>query len=689
MPKIVDFATATVVDDPRFPEVAPYSVPEQNPAQGGDFLLTDAALAEVRVRRWMQQDPISTNHSLIHSGTVEAPRTLVRKAIILAAGIGDRLQPFTQQSPKCLAPVSGVPILVNALTHLSEVGVNEVVVVVGHHKEKIYERIGNTFEAIKVSYIESENFASTNNIYSLWLAREHLVEDVLLLEADVFFEQRLLDRMLSHESGSLAAVSQHQSWMSGTVVSVNKAGNVQALMDARDQGPDFDYSKVFKTANIYLFRGDFLRRYFVPHLEAYIASDEIDEYYEVILHVMALRGKYDLRAVQCDDLRWYQIDDESDRLAAEYMFSTQERRYELISGQHGGYWRHDFVDHAYLYNLYFPPEPVFAHFRNHLHDLVLNYPVAQSPLARMLGALINQPAEKIVVSNGASELIKIIASQVTRRLIVPVPTFNEYEEVLPGDKLVRFALRPPSFQLDVDAFAEEAARCEASIAVVVTPNNPTSLSVPKSDLCRLAEKLGKQNCIFVIDESFVDFSREPELATLSNEIDAYPNLVILKSMSKAFGIGGLRLGYLLTANSEVAEAVRGNVPIWNINGLAESFLRLAPRYRREFAKSCIEVRIDRDDLYQRLTSIRGMTVHRPDANFVFCRLPDDAPSGPEVTRALFVEHNILIKHCAGKTMPDADRYLRIASRTGAENCKLAEALGSIIDSPPRATKANE
>jgi histidinol-phosphate/aromatic aminotransferase/cobyric acid decarboxylase-like protein len=396
-----------------------------------------------------------------------------------------------------------------------------------------------------------------------------------------------------------------------------------------------------------------------------------------------------MRAVQCDDLRWYEIDDESDRRAAEYLFSTQEHRYEMISGEHGGYWRYDFVDHAYLYNLYFPPEPVFAHFRNNLHDLVLNYPVAQNSLARMLGTLINQPAERIVVGNGASELIKIIASLVTERLIVPVPSFNEYEEALPEGQLVRFALGPPSFNLDVDAFAEAAARCEASIAVVVTPNNPTSLSVARSDLCRLAEELGKQNCTLLVDESFVDFSQEYEQASLSIELDTYPNLVILKSMSKAFGIGGLRLGYLLTADEELAESVRSNVPIWNINGLAEAFLRVAPRYRREFAKSCVKVRIDRDDLYQRLNAVPGMIAYEPDANFVFCRLPDAAPSGPEVARALFVENNILIKHCAGKSMPDADRYLRIASRTVPENCRLAEALRAVIDSPPQATDVDE
>ena len=637
----------------------------------------------------MLQDSITTIGSPFRNGPFEPPKMTIRKAIILAAGVGDRLRPFTQQFPKCLVPVNGVPILVNALTHLSDVGVKEVVIVVGHHKEKIYESIGDTFQSVKVSYIESENYESTNNIYSLWLAREHLVDDVVLLEADVFFDRQLLERLLSHESESLAAVSRHQIWMTGTVVTINESGNVLALIDSREQGKNFDYSQVFKTVNVYLFRGEFVRRYIVPHLEAFIASGEIDEYYEVLLHAMAHRGIHNLRAVQCDDLRWYEIDDESDRRAAEYLFSTQERRYEMISGEHGGYWRYDFVDHAYLYNLYFPPEPVFAHFRNNLHDLVLNYPVAQNSLARMLGTLINQPTERIVVGNGASELIKIIASLVTERLIVPVPSFNEYEEALPEGQLVRFALGPPSFNLDVDAFAEEAARCEASIAVVVTPNNPTSLSVARSDLCRLAEELGKQNCTLLVDESFVDFSQEYEQASLSNELDTYPNLVILKSMSKAFGIGGLRLGYLLTADKELAESVRSNVPIWNINGLAEAFLRVAARYRKEFAKSCVKVRIDRDDLYQRLNAVPGMIAYEPDANFVFCRLPDAAPSGPEVARALFLENNILIKHCAGKSMPDADRYLRIASRTVAENCTLAEALRAVIDSPPQATDVDE
>ena len=435
----------------------------------------------------------------VDPGSVDAQDARVRKAIILAAGVGDRLRPFTDHLPKCLVPINGVPILVNTLGHLATAGLDEVVIVVGHHKEAIVERIGASFGAMKVTYVESTEYETTNNIYSLWLAREHLVEDLLLLEADVFFEQGLLEHMLSHPVQSLAAVSQHQPWMSGTVVSVDADGNIQALLDSLHQDAKFDYSRVFKTINIYLFRGEFLRRYFVPHLEAHIKSGDIDEYYEVILHAMALRRRHHhLRAVRCDAFKWYEVDDENDRIAAEYMFADPEKRYDFICAQHGGYWRYGFVDHAYLYNLYFPPPTVFAHFEHHLRDLVLNYPVAQDVVARLVGTLIDQPPEAVVVGNGASELIKIIAERVRRRLIVPVPTFNEYENAVATDRLVQFALQPPSFVLDVDAFVAEVKRCEADVAIIVTPNNPTSLVVPRADVLHLAKRLERAAQLFTV-----------------------------------------------------------------------------------------------------------------------------------------------------------------------------------------------
>jgi histidinol-phosphate/aromatic aminotransferase/cobyric acid decarboxylase-like protein len=358
--------------------------------------------------------------------------------------------------------------------------------------------------------------------------------------------------------------------------------------------------------------------------------------------------------------------------------STAQERYDFISNQHGGYWRHDFIDHNYLYNLYFPPEEFFTHLTRQIHQLVLNYPIAQKDLAGLVGDLIGQPPERIVVGNGAAELIKIIA-RMGRKLIVPVPSFNEYANAAPTGNVVEFALESPSFQLDVDKFAAEAIRCKAGLAVVVTPNNPTSLLVPKAELVRLLKKLADHDCMLIVDESFIDFSEKPALETLATELDKHSNLTIFKSMSKAYGICGIRIGYMLTANSEFATKVRQGLHIWNINGFAEEFLRLAPQYRQKFIESCNKVKADRDLFYEQLQAIQGMAVYPPDANYIFCRLPDHAASGPEITEQLFVKHNIYIKHCQGKTMPESDRYLRIASRTQAENRRLVEALRDVID----------
>lgn len=359
-------------------------------------------------------------------------------------------------------------------------------------------------------------------------------------------------------------------------------------------------------------------------------------------------------------------------------YTTQTEKYEYISKQHGGYYRHDFTDHAYLYNLYFPPKEVFSHLKDTIEDLVLNYPMAQDALAELIGNLILQPAQRIVVGNGAAEIIKILSGHLAKKIIVPVPSFNEYVNAAPEGHVVEFPLEFPSFQLDVDKFAAEAIKVGADMAVVVTPNNPTSILVPKADLIRLAQKLKKHRIMLIVDESFLDFANNREQISLEQEIAEYPNMAILKSMSKAYGICGLRIGYMLTANEEFAATVRNGIHIWNINGFAEEFLRILPQYKQEFEESCEKVKADRDAFYKMLCTIEGMVVFKPDANYIFCRLPDTAQSGPEVTKRLFIEHNIYIKDSVGKTQPDADRYIRIASRTPEENSKLIEALKSVM-----------
>lgn len=358
--------------------------------------------------------------------------------------------------------------------------------------------------------------------------------------------------------------------------------------------------------------------------------------------------------------------------------ASREALYETYGSQHGGYWRHGFTDHAYLYNLHFPPESLFQRMGSLIHELVLNYPVAQGVLAELVGTLIGQPAHRIVVGNGAAELIKIISGHVASRLIIPVPSFNEYANAAPAGSVIEFALDAPTFELDVDAFAARAIAAGADLAVVVSPNNPTSLLVPRADLLRLLGLLEGHGCMLVVDESFIDFAQAGAAESLEGDVANHPGLSVMKSMSKAYGICGIRIGYLLTANEEFAGRVRDGLHIWNLNGFAEEFLRTAPELREEFVVSCQRVREECLALHAGLLAIPGVTVLEPQANFVMCRMPDDGPSAPEVAVRLFVEDDIFVKHTAGKTMPEADRHLRIASRTHAENDRLCAALGRIL-----------
>ena len=168
-----------------------------------------------------------------------------------------------------------------------------------------------------------------------------------------------------------------------------------------------------------------------------------------------------------------------------------------------------------------------------------------------------------------------------------------------------------------------------------------------------------------------------ERATLEPELARFLNLMIVKSMSKAYGIGGLRLGYLATADLELAARARSALPIWNVNGLAEAFLRHLPAFAGDFRASVKLTRTECDELYDQLAEIPGVYAHPPDANFVLVRLGPGRRS-EDVVRALLRDHRLFVKDCAGKSMRDGERYLRVASRTSSENAHFAGALREVL-----------
>ncbi len=606
----------------------------------------------------------------------------VRRALILAAGLGLRMRPLTAALPKCLVEVNGIPILFRSLRILASAGVTEAIIVVGHEAVQVRRRVGHSFAGIDIEYVDAPSFDTTNNIRSLWDARRYCDEDILLLEGDIVFDRDVVMR-LREQVGSSMAVAPNNANFSGTVVRHDDNGFVTAFILGADLDGGLNGNDAQKTVNLYLLRAEVLRNKILPELCRQVDSGNVHVYYETVFRDLVADGSLpDLVAVDVSTSRWYELDDHRDLEIAEFMFLSRERQFDRLRSLHGSYWRYGVVDHSYLYNLHFPPPAMLDELRDELPDIVTNYPVGQVELDRLVAQWTATDPAGIVVGNGAAELIKVLGQHFIEKMTIPVPSFNEYENVLRPEQLDRVALDPVTLELDLDAFAESARRAGANVAVLVTPNNPTALSVDRQAVLELARRLGEHRCRLIVDESFIEFSRAGRTASVEGDVDNHPNLVVIKSMSKVFGIAGLRIGYLLTADHHFAAAVRAQLPIWNLNGMAESFLRRVGRYRSELEASCEVVRDTCQELYRALCELPGLAPLRPDANFVFCKISKPGLTGPALVRTLYVEHNILIKDCASKTIPEADRYLRIASRTVAENRRLVDALSQLgLDRP--------
>lgn len=601
----------------------------------------------------------------------------VRRALILAAGRGLRMRPLTIDVPKCLVEVNGVPILLRSLRVLASAGVTQAIIVVGHEAAQVRRRVGHTFAGIGIEYVDAPSFDTTNNIRSLWDARQYCDEDILLVEGDVVFDRDVVMRLLD-QVGSSVAVAPNNPDFSGTVVRHDDNGLVTAVILGADLDGCLNGHDAQKTVNIYLLRAEALRTKILPELCRQVENGNVQIYYEAVFRDLVADGSLpDLVAVDVSASRWYEIDDYRDLEIAEFMFLSRECQFDRIQTLHGSYWRYGVVDHSYLYNLHFPPPAMLDDLRDELPDTVTNYPVGQLELDRLVAQWTTTHPANIVVGNGAAELIKVLGQHVIEKMTIPVPSFNEYENVLRPEQVDRVALDPVTLELDLDAFAESAREAGSNVAVLVTPNNPTALSVDRQAVLELALHLAEHECRLIVDESFIEFSRAGRAASVEGDVDNHPNLVVIKSMSKVFGIAGLRIGYLLTADRRFAADVRAQLPIWNLNGIAESFLRRVGRYRSELEASCEVVRETCQELYRALCELPGLAPFRPDANFVFCKITTPDLTGPALVRRLYVEHGILIKDCASKTMSEADRYLRIASRTAAENRRLVDVMAQL------------
>lgn len=242
------------------------------------------------------------------------------KALILAAGFGKRLRPITNTIPKSMVEVAGTPLLINALNILTELGIKEIGIVVGHMADYILDKIGNIYNGADIRYFRNDRYLETNNVVSLAVAEEFCNDDMLLMECDLFYEEEMIKRLLAGEGECSILVSPFdKETMDGTVIRVDGDTALELIL-GKWQSEDFDYTHMRKTVNMYKFSKDFADKY-LKLINWYVANMGENSYYEKVLGSMLYFKEMDARVVEVPADMWCEIDDASDLDRANRRFS--------------------------------------------------------------------------------------------------------------------------------------------------------------------------------------------------------------------------------------------------------------------------------------------------------------------------------------------------------------------------------
>ena len=602
------------------------------------------------------------------------------QAIILAAGMGKRLKALTADNTKCMVEVNGVTLIERALAQLDELGLRRIVIVDGYQSEKLRAFVSTLSVSTPIEWRLNPFYDKTNNIYSLSLATDALEEDdTLLLESDIIFEEGILRDLVDDPRPTLALVDKYESWMDGTVVKIDEDDDIVAFVP----GKKFKYSDIdeyYKTVNIYKFSKAFSRTHYVPFLEAYVKALGNNEYYEQVLRVIMHLDDSELKAKRLSGQLWYEIDDIQDLDIAESMFlpDDDEQLYRF-EARYGGYWRYpSLIDFCYLVNPYYPPKRLLDEMRASFDTLVTQYPSGMRVNALLAAKTFGIDPRRMVVGNGAAELIKSLLGTFTGTVGFVRPTFEEYPNRYARERSVSFVPETDDFSYTADDLMAFFAGTGIEALVLINPDNPTGNYLPKADVLRLAAWCGEQGIRLVYDESFSDFADEGGNTLIDDGIlAAYPTLVVVKSVSKSYGVPGVRLGIAASADTELIAFMRRDVSIWNINSFGEFFLQIAEKYKGDYAKALVGLRESRSELAAALASIDGLRVLPSQANYLMVELT--GPMGSRtLAKRLLTERQILIKDLSKKIKRDGRQFIRVAVRTREDNAKLVAAIRDML-----------
>lgn len=310
-------------------------------------------------------------------------------------------------------------------------------------------------------------------------------------------------------------------------------------------------------------------------------------------------------------------------------------------------------------------------------EAIQDYPDPSArALREALAAFHQVPAEAILPGNGSAELITLVAHlrPFTKALVV-APTFTEYALALEplGVEVVSLTAREAdSFEVDESRETWDRLLQTVDAVFLCNPNNPTGTVLPKDRVLKLAQWCQARGALLVVDEAYAELTDRPDEVSIASEAPALGDIIVLRSLTKAFAVPGLRLGYLI-ASPDLVEALRARQSAWPLNTFA---LAVGPHLVDEtdyLARSRQAIAQWRAELVASLQAVDGLRPFPSVTNFLLCKLMDPALDASSLASAL-APRGILIRVCDDFTGLESGRFIRLAVRRPEENERLAAAL---------------
>ena len=600
------------------------------------------------------------------------------QALMLAAGMGKRLGKYTENATKCMVPVNGKTLIEYAIEALIEADVKKLTLVVGYKKEVLKDFLKDKYNEIEINYIDNDVYDTTNNIYSLYMARDVLAQDdTILLESDLIFDKKIIKEIIEDKNPNLAVVSPFENWMDGTCALIDDQNIIKGILGKAE----FNWDKTnhyYKTVNIYKFSKEFATTVYMPFLKAYQTAYGKNEYYETVLKVISFLGNSTFKAHAVDGSRWYEIDDPADLAIAETRFSLGKRHLYNVSISFGGYWRYpSMLDYCNLVNPYFPPKTLIKEMKSNFESLLTSYPSGDKQQSLLAAKIFGIKPEYVAVGNGAAELISVYSDFIEGKVVVPYPTFNEYPKRFGDDRTV-WLKTDENFSYTLNDILYCVEKNDAKSVLLINPENPSGHFFSENDVFTLLDKLKEKNVNLIFDESFIDFVENKIRYTLINDqiLEKYPNLIVIKSISKSYGVPGIRLGILANSDKNFVLRITRRTSIGNVNSYGENFLQIFDKYKKFYSISCDKIAEERNKFTNLLSDLTWLKVYPSQANYVLCKITDKTTS-EKLAIKLLDEYNIFIKDLSSEKGFENGQYIRLPVRNTNDNNKLIKALKEI------------